>query len=121
MKKVELIHTEVVPKYGTNEVISEFKNDKGTVLKWQVKTRVNDKAEKSPVVFDQCTVFADNQEKIDNIRNTVVNGAILNITGYEDRYKGSKPDKNGKTVYYSQVNVKEIINVSGNPTEDLPF
>ena len=80
-KKVELIHAEVIPQYGKDEVLREFTTEKGaTIFSWSVKTKVNDKAEKSPVVFDTCSCFADNEERKEFIRSTVKEGEILDIS-----------------------------------------
>ena len=130
-KKVELIHAEVIPQYGKDEVLREFTTEKGaTIFSWSVKTKVNDKAEKSPVVFDTCSCFADNEERKEFIRSTVKEGEILDITGYQDRRKGTKPGKDGKYPYFDQINVKNVVSITDDSSapeneaasdENLPF
>lgn len=126
-KKVDLVHAEVITQYQSTEVLREFNTDKGaTIFSWSVKTKVNDKVEKSPVIFDSCSLFADNDEQKAYVRNNVKAGAILDIKGYQDR---RKKEKDGKTTYFDQINVKEIIPITGvesEPTaapsdDDLPF
>jgi len=112
-KKIELIHTEVITQYQSDEVLREFATEKGgTVFTWSVKTKVNDQAEKSPFVFDTCSSFADNDEQKAFIRSTVMAGAILDITGYQDRRKGKKAGPDGKFPYYDQINVKNIVSIT---------
>ena len=130
-KRVELVHTEVTTQYNSTEVLKEFNLDGGaTIFTWQVKTRVNDKADKSPVIFDTCSCYADNEEKKSMIRDTIKAGAILDIKGFHDRRKASKPGPDGKYGYFDQVNVKEIIPITGMDQvdpgtqatdDDLPF
>ncbi len=122
-KKIELVHAEVISQYNSDVVLREFNTDKGaTIFSWSTKTKVNDKVDKSPVIFDSCNSFADNEEKKEFIRSNVVLGAILDITGYQDRKKASKAGLDGKFKYYDQINVKNIISISGSDeaTVELP-
>lgn len=131
-KKVELVQAEVQTQYNSEEVLREFSTEKGaTIFSWSVKTKVNDKAEKSPVVFDTCSMFAENDEEKQYVRDNVKLGAILNIKGFQDRRKAAKPGPDGKYAYYDQINVKEIQSITGahdtaaqqaGPSDDdLPF
>ena len=128
-KKVELIHAEIQTQYQSNEVLREFKTDKGAVIfSWKVKTKVNDKADKSPFVFDTCSLFAENDDQKQYIRDNVKVGSIVDIKGYADRRKGSKVGTDGKYPYFDQINVKEIVPITGVDSttsapsdENLPF
>lgn len=128
-KKVELVHAEVISQYNSNEVLKEFNTEKGTLFSWSVKTKVNDKADKSPVIFDSCTLFAGTEDQKEYVRANIKEGAILDLKGYADRRKGNKPGKDGKIPYFDQVSVKEIVPITGVepesssvPSDDnLPF
>jgi len=128
-KKIELIHAEVITQYNSDQVLREFNTDKGaTIFSWSVRTKINDKAEKSPLVFDNCSLFAENDELKQYIRSNVINGAIVDIKGYADRRKGTKQGTDGKFPYFDQINVKEITPITGvtessvEPSDDnLPF
>ena len=113
-KKIELVHAEVVTQYQSEDVLREFTTDKGgTIFSWNVKTKVNDKAEKSPVMFDTSSLFVDTDVQKEYIRANITAGAVVNIKGYHDRRKGSKLGPDGKYPYYDQINVKEILPITG--------
>lgn len=131
-KKIELIHAEVIPQYNSTEAIKEVKLESGAIIfSWQVKTKVNDKIDKSPMIYDNCSCFADNEEKKSVIRDLIKVGSIINIEGYQERSKGNKPDANGKTVYYDRISVKKLLPITGieqvdpgtsqENDDDLPF
>ena len=131
-KKIELVHAEIITQYQSTSVLKEFTTDKGgTVFNWQVKTRVNDKIEKSPYIYDNCSAFAENDEQKKRIREMVTNGAIVDIKGFADRRKGNKLNAEGKAVYFDSINVKEITPITNinsatpisneDADEDLPF
>lgn len=121
MKRIELRKAEVVKLYGSDETIKEFETEKGTVMSFQVKTKVNDQAEKCPVIFDNCTFFANSSEAVTKIRGLVIAGNIVDIKGYADRRKGKTKD--GADKWYDQVSVKEItpIEVTSGGDDSLPF
>lgn len=106
MKLIELLHAEVTTFYGTNDVLKEFETEKGTVMTFTVKTKINDRTEKSPLVWDTCKYFADSSEKVDQIRGAIKLGNILDIKGNHD--VRSYEDKEGNKKYSNSVNVKYI-------------
>lgn len=116
-KKIELTHAEIITKYDSSDVLTEIKTDKGTILSWNVKTRVNDRNDKSPVIFDSCSLFTDDQNKLNSVKQSLVAGTIVDIKGYADRRKGKKTDSNGKPIYFDNVNVKEIIPITGSQSQ----
>lgn len=124
-KSVKLTNAEVITFYQSEDYLKEIETEKGTIMSFQVKTRVSDRVENSPLIFERCSFFADTAEKIEYIRGVVVPGNTVELKGYADRRKGK--DKEGNTHYYDGMNVREIapINVSteeGATTEDdLPF
>lgn len=127
MKRVELTHAEVTTFYNSDEVLKEYEvKDKGTVMAFQVKTRVNDRNEKSPFIFDRCSYFADSSEKVQAVRGAIKAGNKIDIKGYQDK---KSYEKDGQKKYYDSVNVKEITPVTGagsneqaaEETDDLPF
>jgi hypothetical protein len=132
MKLIELLHAEVTTFYGTNDVLKEFETEKGTVMTFTVKTKVNDRTEKSPLVWDTCKYFADSSEKVDQIRGAIKLGNILDIKGNHD--VRSYEDKEGNKKYSNSVNVKYINPITDNDQQpsqpeatpavaddDLPF
>lgn len=123
-KSVKLTNAEVITFYQSEDYLKEIETDKGTIMSFQVKTRVNDRVENSPLIFERCSFFADTAEKIEYIRNVVKPGNIVELKGFADRRKGT--DKEGNTNYYDGMNVREIapINVSkeeATTEDDLPF
>lgn len=121
-KRVELTQAEVITFYNSEDYLKEIETEKGTIMSFQVKTRVNDKVENSPLIFERCSYFADSAEKIEYVRNMIKPGNIVQIKGFSDRRKST--DKEGNTKYYDGTNVKEIapINVASNGDDsDLPF
>lgn len=124
MKKVELTHAEVIKLYGKEEVLQEFKGEKGTVVKFQVKTRINDRVNNSPYIFETCAYFADTEDKLTQIRNIVKAGSVLDIKGSQDR--SSYTNKAGEKKYSDSVKIREITPVTVAATQnatddDLPF
>lgn len=126
MKRVELTHAEVTTFYDSTEVLKEYEvKDKGTIMSFQVKTRVNDRNERSPFLFEKCSYFADSTEKVTQVRSAIKEGNRLDIKGYED--KRSYENKQGEKKYYNQISVKEITPVSvaeesnNAIDDDLPF
>lgn len=123
-KQVKLTNAEVITFYQSEDFLKEIETEKGTIMSFQVKSRVNDRVENSPLIFERCSFFADNAEKIEYIRNVVKPGNLVELSGYADRRKGT--DKEGNTTYYDGMNVREItpINVSkeeATTEDDLPF
>jgi hypothetical protein len=125
MKKVELTHAEVIPFYQSQDVIREkVFEGKGTIINFNIKTRINDRVSNSPVIFEKCTYFATAAEQITRIKEVVKLGNILDIKGSQDRSSGK--DKSGATKYYDSIKVREItpVQVSQVAVEEpdsLPF
>lgn len=119
MKEIILTHAEVIPFYGKDEVIQEVKLEKGTILNYNVKTKVNDSAAKSPVIFDRCSSFLNSQDKIDNLKKIIAVGNIVNIKGSQTRTKSKDGAK-----YFDNINVIEIVPIidqNPEPKDELPF
>jgi hypothetical protein len=125
MKKVEITHAEVITQYGKEDAIREFKSEKGTVVNFRVKTRVNDRVANSPFIYDNCVYFADTEDKLRQIRSVIKVGNVIDIKGSQDR--SSYEDKKTKEKKYSdQVKIREItpVSVEAAPAandDDLPF
>lgn len=126
MKSVKLTHAEITKFYDSTDVIREFKTEKGnTIISFNVKTKVNDKIDKSPVVFDRCSMFVDNAETMTFLRKTITEGARVEVSGVAEKNKG----KDGK--YYDGIKVLTVVpyDSSTKPSEsstqateeDLPF
>jgi len=127
--EVTITSAEVIPFYGTNNAIKEFKSDKGgSIISFNVKTRLNDRSDKSPFTYKKCTIFTKTSEVADNMKNIIQLGNIVTISGIEERSKYEKKD--GTTGYSDSVNVKTIIPIVLNndsqisqecTDDDLPF
>lgn len=125
-KRVSLTNAEIITFPKSEDYLKEIViEDKGTIMAFNVKTRINDRVPNSPWAFERCSMFADNQEQIENIRNIVKPGNLVEIKGFADRRKGK--DKEGGVKYYDELKVKDIvpINVSeqteATTEDDLPF
>lgn len=123
MKKVELKHAEVITKYKSNDTysIKEIEG-KGTIVNFNVKVKVNDRADRSPVIYEKCKYFSESSENVNSIKNILKEGTIVNIKGYED--KNSFQNKSGEKIYYNQINVSEIDVISSetdSEEDNLPF
>ena len=123
MKKVEITHAEVITQYGSEEVIKEFKTEKGTIVNFSVKTRINDRVENSPFIFEKCVYFADTEDKLTQIRKVIKAGNIVDIKGSQDR-SSYDDKKTGKKAYSDSVKIREItpVTIAAPATDDdLPF
>jgi hypothetical protein len=127
MKKVELTHAEVIPLYGTKDVLKETAiKDKGTIINFSVKTKINDRVSNSPVIFEKCSYFANSAEQIERIKQIVKLGNVLDIKGKQTR-SSYKDKTTGAQKYSDSVDVREITPVQAGaavdqqPEEDLPF
>jgi len=125
MKKVELTHAEVTPLYGTQDVIKEVNVEgKGTIINFNVKTRINDRVSNSPLIFEKCTFFSNSAEQTESIKSMVKLGNILDIKGAQDR-SSYTDKKTGEKKYSDSVKVREItpvqVGASAPVEDDLPF
>ena len=129
MKEVVIKGAEVVPFYGTNETTKEHSTDKGTVINFNVKTKINDRNEKSPHLFEKCHIWLKSQEDVDTIKGYLRAGNIIQVTGTEDQSK-FKDKTTGKDVYQRTVRVNTITPIvvdnqdapeETNVDDDLPF
>ena len=103
MKKVILTNATVIPFYKRNpndpdEIIRVIKPAEGSdfksnIVSFNVETKVQDSGESKARLFEKCTIYAKNEDQINNIRGSVKNGAIVEIEGYEKRTKSQKDDK----------------------------
>jgi hypothetical protein len=127
MKKIEITHAEVIPHYGTTIAVKEIPiKDKGTIISFNVKTRIDDRKSNSPVIFDKCSYFTNSSEQVERAKQILQLGNIIDIKGKQQR--NSSKDKAGVLKYYDSVDVREITPVQAGSTEanaqpddDLPF
>jgi hypothetical protein len=124
MKKVEITHAEVVPFYQSQDVIREkVLEGKGTIINFNIKTRINDRVSNSPLIFEKCTYFAQAAEQVTRIKEVVKLGSVLDIKGKQNRNSGK--DKTGAMKYYDSIEVREItpvqISQAAPAEDDLPF
>jgi hypothetical protein len=119
-KKVELFNAEInATRKG--DAFNEFKTEKGgSVFNFSTKTKVNDKVDRCPVIFDSCSVFAETDEAKQSLRKTLAIGAIVNIKGFAERRKGDKDGPDGKPQYFDSINVKEILPVTSTQMRQPP-
>jgi hypothetical protein len=105
MEKVTLTHAEVITlSKDTKDVIRENKTDRGTLLTFKTRTRVNDRVQNSPFIYRTCTFSADTQDAIDKIKEGVKEGAIIEIQGRTDKYNSRANNK-----WVEVVRVNEVI------------
>lgn len=126
MKKVEITHAEVIPFYNSQEILKETKLEgKGTIINFNVQTRINDRVSNSPLIFEKCSYFASSDDQISRIREVVKIGSVLDIKGSEER--SSYTDKStGAKKYSNSIRVREITPVQVSQTavaepDELPF
>jgi len=124
MKKISLTSAEVMTQYQSTDTYKMKTLDNGsTVINFTVKTKVNDRAEKSPVIYDNCSKFCKTQEEISFFKGVLVAGNIIDVTGRAERSKG----KDNK--YYDNIVVDNVSIISGRKEEssgpqeedNLPF
>lgn len=130
-KEVTIKGAEVVTRYGTTDTYYEKKTEKSTIIKFQVKTKINDRAERSPHLYEKCYLWVNAKEQVDEIKNYLTAGNVLQITGIEDQEKYT--DKaTGKDQYKRTIKVLSITPIVINHDEaseseaiasddDLPF
>lgn len=124
MKQIILKNAEVITQYKSNDTFKTKALDNGsTLVNFSVKTKINDRAERSPVVFDNCVRFCKTQEELDFLKSVLTVGNILDISGRAERQKDKNENK-----YYDKIVVDNVSILSGRPTEtapttdeDLPF
>ena len=117
-KSVELTHAEVVNFYKSDQCLREKEIEgKGHILNFQVKVRVNDQAEKSPVLFEKCSHFVTGED-LDKMRRIIKQGSVVDIKGTEER--NSFENKEGKTIWFSQIRVRGVIPISESATDSAP-
>lgn len=122
-ENVTITRAEVITlKKGSEDTLREYKTEKGgVIMSWKVQTRVNDRADNSPRLFRNCSMFANTAEDADKIRNAVKLGSLLEIKGRTNRRSFKAQD--GNTVWYDEIQADEVtaIQVGDNPADDLPF
>ena len=135
MKKVTLTNATVIPFYNRDkdapikvlQVMDKKPEFKSQMLKFNVETPVDDNPEKRGKLFEKCTFYARNDAQVEEMRNTIKNGALVEIIGKEVQIKSPKDEK-----YYPNIIVSEIKPISAavedgnvdsqvNPDDDLPF
>ena len=123
MKKITLTSAEVMTQYQSTETYKIKVLDNGsTIINFSVKTKINDRAEKSPVIFDNCSKFCKTQEEIDFFKGVLVAGNVIDVVGRAERSKG----KDNK--YYDNIVVENVSIIAGRPAaaageqeDNLPF
>jgi hypothetical protein len=125
MKEITLKNAEVVTQYNSSETFKTMVLDNGsTIVNFSVKTKINDRVEKSPVVFDTCVKFCKTEEEVKFIKSILTVGNIIDVKGRAERQKDKKSEK-----YYDKVVVDNISIIAGRDTtassatqdDDLPF
>lgn len=127
MKEVKLTHAEVQTFYKSTDYIRTVEvPNKGTIINFNVKTRINDRVTNSPLIFEKCSFFSNSSEQLDRIKAMIKPGSILEITGIQNR--SSYIDKKTQEKKYSdEVRVTDVVPtlVSEAPAESreskLPF
>jgi hypothetical protein len=127
MKEVKLTHAEVQTFYKSTDYIRTVEvPNKGTIINFNVKTRINDRVTNSPLIFEKCSFFSNSSEQLDRIKAMIKPGSILEITGIQNR--SSYIDKKTQEKKYSdEVRVTDVVPtlVSEAPAksreQDLPF
>lgn len=131
MKKVQLTNAIVTNQYNSDECLREFKSENCTVMAFTVKVPLNSKPDCKMFSFENCVVFAKNQEKVDYVRDTIVKDAIINVEGDETKERDKKDEKK----YYNKIIVNQLTGISSGPQtadtnaatgdegieDDLPF
>lgn len=123
MEEVKLTHAEVITQYQSDEVFKEIPTEKGKILSFRVKTRINDRVANSPFLFRNCSFFSSSEEEINDMKSKLQAGSTVEITGRTDRNKSKKNDQ-----YYDSVRVEgvlpldiEVESQEAVNDEDLPF
>lgn len=127
---VKITRAEVITlKKNDSAVLREFKmKEGGTAFNFGVQTRVNDKIDRSPLLFRKCVYFAKTAEEESKIRKLVTRGSLLEVEGVTNR-KSYDDKQSGNKVYYDEITVHHMtaIQVGENrereaaATNDLPF
>jgi len=125
MEKIVLTHAEVITlSKETKDVIRENKTERGTLLTFKVRSRVNDRVQNSPFVYRTCTFSADTQEAIDNLKSVVTEGSTLEVKGRTDKYNSKRSGQWVEVVRASEVVAiaPQTTEVPAEPKEEqLPF
>jgi len=134
MKNVTMTNCTVTTLYKKNpsdkdEVLRIFPPKEGsdftnTILSFQVTTPVNDNPEKKAKLFEKCTIYTDNPDKIENTKSLLKAGLLCEIRGYEERKYSEKTKE-----WYNSIRVKEIVPISSSNNQsdsmvnedDMPF
>lgn len=123
---VKITRAEVITlRKGDPAVLREFKmKEGGTAFNFGIQTRVNDKVDRSPLLFRKCVFFAKTGEEESKIKKLVTKGSLLEVEGITNR---KSYDKDGSKVYYDEVTVHNMTAIQvGEPQAaevpgDLPF
>ena len=122
MKKVILTNSTVIPFYKKNasdadEIVKvipprEGSDFKSIIVSFNVETKATDSAESKARLFEQCTIYAKNDDQVNTIRQSIKSGAIVELEGYERRTKAKEGNK-----YYTNIIVKTITPISAGVEE----
>lgn len=126
--EVKLTSAEIINFYNSDEFVKDYQTEKGGhLISFNVKTRINDRSEKSPYTYKRCTIFARNGEEAQAAKDMIQPGNVLCVIGREERNK-YEDKKTGETKYSDYVNVSEIVPIvtndesaNMNSDDDLPF
>jgi hypothetical protein len=133
MKEVKITNATVISHYKKEGepvvIIKEFPSKKegsSTItMSFNVKTRSSAHPDRKGDLYERCVFFAKNEEKASVIRDTIQEGALIEISGREESKSSGKDD--GK--FYRSIVVENIVPITSGakvePTktadEDLPF
>jgi hypothetical protein len=142
MKLVKITNATVRPFYRPQnsdapiEIVRVAPKKEGSsyqMVTFNIETKADDHPDRNAKLFEKCTFFAKTDSEVTAMQNTLLDGVLIEIEGKEKRFKGNKPDANGKDVYYNNVVVDKVTPLSTgvndgsvNPDEagnddDLPF
>ena len=134
MKLVKLTNATVIPfKRRSNsdpieivKVLEKKPEFETQMVIFNVETKADDNPTKKSRLFERCTVYAKTDQHVQDLKNDITNGLLVEIEGRETRVPG-KEDKDGKVQYYNNIVVKKITPLSAGVSqrdeteEDLPF
>ena len=133
MKRVTLTNATIIPFYRADKSkepeilrIHDSKNPDSDlkIVTFNIETKVKDDPERKARLFERCVIYASTEDKLKKARNTIRNGSVVEIEGYEERRKGTDEK------FYNSIVVTDMVPISGekreevtevNPDDDLPF
>jgi hypothetical protein len=114
-ERVKLTRAEVITFQNSEETLKIIPREAkdgtggGKVLIFNVKTRVNDKSEKSPFLFRKCSMFTDKDSDVKAAEFLVKKGKIIQVTGFTNRR--SRGGENEQKIWYDVLNVDSMTSI----------